>query len=80
MQAAEASKQAREALLKRKRLRQGPVETVNEFPARHVQPESPQTKVQQLVHTLTSASLLQKTKLKAISSLRRLLSAGVHSA
>ncbi|DBA93761.1 TPA: hypothetical protein ACH3X3_013822 [Trebouxia sp. C0006] len=72
--AAEASKTTRDALLKVKRLKRGPVETVSNPSAGLVQPESPQTKVQQLVTALNTPSLAQKAKLRAISALRRILS------
>lgn len=74
-QAAESSKNTRDALLRIKRLKRGPVETVHNPSAEVVQPESPQTKVQQLVTTLNTASLAPRTKLRAISALRRILSA-----
>jgi hypothetical protein len=80
VQAAEASKNTRDALLRVKRLKRGPVEAVSNPSAGHVQPESPQTKVQQLVTTLNTASLAQKAKLRAISALRRILSTGTLSA
>ncbi len=79
-QAAEASKTTRDALLKVKRLKRGPVETVSNPSAGLVQPESPQTKVQQLVTALNTPSLAQKAKLRAISALRRILSTGTLSA
>ena len=77
VQAAESSKNTRDALLRIKRLKRGPVETVHNPSAEVVQPESPQTKVQQLVTTLNTASLAPRTKLRAISALRRILSAGI---
>lgn len=80
VQAAEFSKTTRDALLRIKRLKRGPIETVSNPSAGLVQPESPQTKVQQLVATLNTASLAQKAKLRAISALRRILSTGVLSA
>ncbi|DBA90596.1 TPA: hypothetical protein ACH3X1_003830 [Trebouxia sp. C0004] len=73
-QAAEASKNTRDALLRVKRVKRGPVETVSNPSDALVQPESPQTKVQQLVAALNTASLAQKAKLRAISALRRILS------
>ncbi len=80
VQAAESSKNTRDALLRIKRLKRGPIETVSNPSAGLVQPESPQAKVQQLVKTLNTASLAQKAKLRAISALRRILSTGILSA
>lgn len=74
IQATEASKQTRETLLRAKRLRRGPSEAINAPPRSDVLPESPQSKIQQLVDSINTPSISQKEKLRAISTLRHLLS------
>ncbi|KAL3130495.1 hypothetical protein ABBQ38_008312 [Trebouxia sp. C0009 RCD-2024] len=75
-QAAEASRSHRDQLLRAKRLRHAPYDSFSLGPSHTVQPESPKTRIMQLVTSISAASTSPRDKHKALRALRQLLSEG----